>query len=362
MFLKAVFPMKYIQGAGAISELPGLVLHYGRKAFVVGSPSAVRVVFTGDSVKLPNGSVIETFKGECHDRELKRLTVELEKSGADVVLGIGGGKTLDAAKIIADRADLPVVIVPTIASTDAPCSGCAVVYDEQGVFLRVDYQKSNPAAVLVDTAIIARAPVRFLVAGMGDALSTVFEARACRRTHSPNCCGGFSTQAAGGIAELCYTTLRNHGTAAREACESRVVTPALEYIVEANTLLSGIGFESSGLAAAHAVHNGLTALPGTHGKLHGEKVAFGTLTGLHLNGESAGQLDEVYEFCESIGLPTTFEELGLKDIGDEDLMPAARRTCAKEESIHHEAMTVTPDAVCGAMMAADAWGRHRKRR
>ena len=92
-----------------------------------------------------------------------------------------GGKAIDTAKIAADRAGLPAIIIPTIASTDAPCSGCAVIYSKVGVFDSVCYQKSNPAAVLVDVAVIAAAPTRFLVAGMGDALSTWFEASSCAK-------------------------------------------------------------------------------------------------------------------------------------------------------------------------------------
>ena len=92
-----------------------------------------------------------------------------------------GGKAIDTAKIAADRAGLPAIIIPTIASTDAPCSGCAVIYSKDGVFDSVCYQKSNPAAVLVDVAVIAAAPTRFLVAGMGDALSTWFEASSCAK-------------------------------------------------------------------------------------------------------------------------------------------------------------------------------------
>ena len=345
IYRKAVFPMKYIQGAGAISELPALAALFGDRAFIVASPSAAREAGKAFEAALPEGRSVEVFKGECKDSELERLTDGMKKSGTDVVVGAGGGKTIDSAKIIADRMELPVVVVPTIASTDAPCSGCAVVYDENGTFQRVEYQKQNPAAVLVDTAIIARAPVRYLVAGMGDALSTVFEARSCIRTHSQNCCGGYSTLAAIELAELCYSTLKKYGAAALMACERGVVTQAVEYIVEANTLLSGVGFESSGLATAHAVHNGLTALSATHGRLHGEKVAFGTLTGLHLNGESKELLEDVYCFCESIGLPTTFEDLGLKDVSCEDLMVAATRTCAQQESIHHEALAVTPEQV-----------------
>jgi glycerol dehydrogenase len=275
---------------------------------------------------------------------------------------MGGGKTIDTAKIAAERAQIPVIIVPTIASTDAPCSGCAVLYSEEGVFDSVHYQKMNPQVVLVDTTIIAEAPARFLVAGMGDALATWFEARSCDRTQSPNACGGMSTMTGLSLARLCYDTLLMHGAAAKVACEKHIVTPALNHIVEANILLSGIGFESSGLAAAHAIHNGLTALEETHSFYHGEKVAFGVLAGLQLADASPQESERVFSFCEQIGLPTTLFDIGLRDIDRNRLMKAAEKACAPEESIHHEAGAISPEKVLNAMLAADAVGEARKNR
>ncbi len=250
-------------------------------------------------------------------------------------------------------------MIPTIASTDAPCSGCAVRYSEDGVFESVLYQKMNPAAVLVDVAIIAAAPTRFLVAGMGDALSTWFEARSCNRTQSPNECGGLSTTVGLHIARLCYDTLLKYGRAARIASERHIITPALDRIIEANILLSGLGFESAGLAAAHSIHNGLTALPETHSFYHGEKVAFGVLAGLQLADAAPGPIDTVFSFCESVGLPTRLADIGLQDVSRERLMIAARQACAPEQPIHHEAGEITPENVLNALLAADAVGQAR---
>jgi glycerol dehydrogenase len=305
---------------------------------------------------------VEAFHGECCERELARLSAIVAEQRVDVMVGMGGGKTIDTAKIVADRAKIPVVIVPTIASSDAPCSGCAVVYSEGGVFEGVLYQRMNPAAVLVDLAIIARAPTRFLVAGMGDALSTWFEARSCDRTGSMNECGGVTTRLGLDAARLCYDTLLAHGAAAKADNDRHLVTPALDYIVEANTLLSGIGFESGGLATAHAVHNGLTAIAETHAFYHGEKVAFGVLTGLHLTGAPADESEAVYSFCEEGGLPVTLADIGVRHADRTALMEAARKACAPDQPIHHEAGPITPENVLDAMLAADAFGRARRER
>jgi len=302
----------------------------------------------------------EVFGGECCEKELKRLQEIVINRKVDILIGIGGGKTIDTAKIVADRAGIPVIIVPTIASTDAPCSGCAVIYSEEGVFESVYFTKMNPQVVLVDTYIIANAPVRFLVAGMGDALATWFEARSCIETKSLNECGGLSTMTGLNLARLCYDTLLQYGSAARQSCEKNIVSPALDHVTEANILLSGIGFESSGLATAHSVHNGLSALDETHAYYHGEKVAFGVLTGLHLTSASSDEMETVYSFCEAIGLPTTLSDIGILEANHEKLAKVAVKACAPMEGIHHEIVQVTPPKVIDAMIAADAQGRNRK--
>src|SRR6185295_16779837 len=204
---------------------------------------------------------------------------------AQIIIGAGGGKVLDTARAVAAELKLPVVNCPTVASSDAPCSALSVIYTDEGEFQEYRIYGKNPDLVLVDTQVIAQSPPRLLVAGMGDALATWFEAKTCADGRVKNMRGGLSTQSALALAKLCYRTLLTDGADALCAVQTQVVTPALERLVEANTLLSGIGFESSGLAAAHAIHNGLTTVPATHAYLHGEKVAFGLLTQLVLEGQ-----------------------------------------------------------------------------
>jgi glycerol dehydrogenase len=361
MFKKAVFPGKYIQGVGAISELPALIKLLGKQGMILASPSVISKVIPMSGLDLEKQVIhTATFHGECCEEEIARLSRIITQKKVGVLVGMGGGKTIDTAKIAADRANIPVIVAPTIASTDAPCSGCAVLYTKNGIFDSVCYQKTNPAAVLVDLGIIAMAPTRFLVSGMGDALSTWFEARSCERTHSANECGGYCTEAGLQIAKLCYDTLLAYGVAAKVASEDHVVTPALDRIVEANILLSGLGFESAGLASAHSIHNGLTALAETHTYHHGEKVAFGVLSGLHLTDANVREIDTVFSFCENVGLPTTLADIGLGKITRERLMVAAEKACAPEQPIHHEAGTITPKKVLNAMLAADAMGKARK--
>jgi glycerol dehydrogenase len=211
--------------------------------------------------------------------------------------------------------------------------------------------------VLVDTQVIAHGPPRLLVAGMGDALATWFEATTCVAGNVKNMRGGASTQSALALAKLCYQTLLEDGAEALRAVQTQVVTPALERLVEANTLLSGLGFESAGLAAAHAVHNGLTAAPGTHAFFHGEKVAYGLLVQLVLEGQPRVVVEPVLRFATEVGLPITLAEIGLTELPKELLYTVASRATAKGETIHNEPFEVRPDMVADAILAADAMGR-----
>jgi glycerol dehydrogenase len=141
-----------------------------------------------------------------------------------------------------------------------------------------------------------------------------------------------------------------------------VVTPALERLVEANTLLSGLGFESSGLAAAHAIHNGLTAAPATHAYFHGEKVAYGLLVQLVLEGQPRSVVEPVLRFATEVSLPVTLAKIGLAELPADLLGQVAARATAEGETIHNEPFEVRPDMVADAIRAADALGRAWKQR
>ena len=358
-----ISPNRYVQGRGELKNLPEHAKKLGKKLFVIISASGLKRVrdlleksFENTGMEL----VFEEFRGECCETEIKRLGSRFQENKCDLVVGVGGGKIHDSAKAAAYYQGAPVVIIPTIASTDAPCSALSVIYSETGVFERYLFLNSNPDLVLVDTDIIAAAPSRLLVSGMGDALATYFEARAVAASGALSCAGGKPTKGALALAKLCYETLLEDGVKAKLAVEAGACTQAVENIIEANTYLSGIGFESGGLAGAHAIHNGLTVIKDCHHLYHGEKVAFGTLTQLVL--ENAGQklLEEVIGFCMDVGLPTTFAELGMARPDKDLLMEAAVRACSPDDTLVNMPFEVTPEMVYAAMVGADALGRYFK--
>lgn len=359
-------PSRYTQGKNATSalgaEMVGLGL--GGPALIVASRSPIRRLTEVWKRTLSEAGIayaVCEFGGECSLAEIERIKQIVKQNKSQVIVGAGGGKVLDAARAVAADLNLPIVNCPTVASSDSPCSALSVIYSDDGIVQGSRFHRKNADLVLVDTQVIAQSPPRLLVAGMGDALATWFEAKTCVEGGVKNLRGGLSTQSALALAKLCYRTLLADGVDALRSVQTQVVTPALERLVEANTLLSGIGFESSGLAAAHAIHNGLTTAKETHDYLHGEKVAFGLLSQLVLEGQSRSVLNRVLNFAIEVGLPITLADIGLADLQKEVLHKIAARATAENDTIHNEPFEVLPDMVADAIMAADAIGRAWKK-
>lgn len=370
-----ISPSKYVQGEDELLNLGYFVRDFGKKALLIAHKDDIKRVknqLDETAKRFDVEFVSANFGGECSRKEIDRLLSFAQNHKLDCVVGLGGGKALDTAKVVAQNR--PVIVVPTIAATDAPTSHSAVIYKEDGSFEDYAYPKKSPDVVLVDTKVIAKAPTRFLVSGMGDALSTIFEARASANSFSrvnaslpagaldKTCPDAVGTIAAQSLAAVCYDVLLENGYEAKLACDLNQVTPALENIVETNILLSGLGFESAGLAAIHAIHNGLTVLEGTHDYYHGEKVAFSTLVQLVLENADQKEIEEVLEFSLSIGLPVCLEDIGVSSLSKEEALEVAKIACIPEESIHAMPFPVSEEAVASALMVADLIGKEYKRK
>ncbi|MBX9689528.1 MAG: glycerol dehydrogenase [Candidatus Obscuribacterales bacterium] len=354
-------PARYVQGRHASASLGEEMKKLGLEGpvlIVAGGHAESFLSETWKKTFSGNGYTYKSirFKGECSTAEINRCKAAAKDMSARVIIGAGGGKVLDTARAVASELDLPVVNCPSLASSDAPCSALSVLYTEDGQFQEYKFYKRNPDLVLVDTSLIARGPARLLVAGMGDALATWFEAKTVKDACKKNQLGGKTTISAEALAYLCYETLINDGEAALHAVRQQTVTPALERLVEANTLLSGLGFESGGLAVAHSVHNGLTCIPETHNYYHGEKVAFGLLVQLVLEGKESSLIEEVLQFSSSVGLPISLQDLGIYKLSKESCMVIAERASAPGETAHNEPFEINAEMLADAIRTADSIG------
>lgn len=355
-------PLRYVQGQGEFDRLPLYTAPYGNACVIIDGflyqdlNARLEKAYAESDAKF----VSISFNGECCEEEVERIGKIARENGAAVIVGAGGGKTMDTAKICADEMGLPVIIAPSSASTDAPVSEIAVVYKPDGEYIGSRKMKKNADLVLVDTEIIVKAPRRLFVAGMGDALATWLEAQACECSDSPNYIGSGMRRCKAGmaIAKASWDILFEDGEKALMALDSGVVTEAFENVVEANTLLSGLGFLNTGLATAHGIHSGLTVLPETHKYLHGEKVAFGIVCQMVLENTPAETVDKVMRFMVAIGLPVTLADLGVA--AEHDKVLAIAEKTANGPLIHQEPFAVTTERVYGAIIAADALGRKYK--
>ncbi len=357
-------PGRYVQGAGAIDEIGDHLAPLGGSVLVVGGKTGLNATRAGREKSFAQQHIRyieELFNGETSALEIGRLASLCKKTGCEVLMASGGGKVIDAVKAAAEDAGVPAVIVPTVASNDAPCSALTVVYNGDGSFSRLRPLKKNPDLVLVDTDIIVRAPVRTLVAGMGDALATWFEADACQKAGALNNSGGHVTATAMALARLCLDTILQYGFNAKITCERQRVTPDFERVVEANTILSGLGFESGGVAVAHALSEGFSVIPEIHRYLHGETVAFGLLVHLLLENRPAAVIDQIYGLCLSVGLPVTLSELGCGNVSNELLRQAADVSAEPGKPSSNMPFPVTGQMLYDAILQADELGRQMKR-
>ncbi len=359
-------PGRYVQGAGAIKEIGLHTSRIGTSALVIGGKTALSLYGPDIQASLFEQGIpgsLECFQGVSSQKEIIRLSGIAAACGADVIIALGGGASIDAGKAVSHEMKLPVIVFPTVVSTDAPCSALSVIYTEAGVFERYLFLRKNPDCVLVDTALVAQSPVKFLVAGMGDALATFWESDTCFRSGKPNPLtgGGLPTLATRALARLCYDTLLESGLQAKLAVERNVVTPAVEAIVEANTLLSGLSSENGGHAGAHSIHNGFTTLQSAKHKLHGEKVAFGVVVQLVLEGRPSSDIKEVQDFCFGVGLPLCLEDLDIIGPSVEDIRQVAEATVAEGETIHATWFPVSAVMVEAAIWTADALGTRYKK-
>ncbi len=315
-----IAPQRYIQGEGVLAQTGHyLQLLRVKRCGVLASARGMKAEAAQILPGLREAGiecVQDIFAGECSLSQIGNHVEHFTQEKIDCVIAVGGGKCVDTGKAVAWRLGVPVVIVPTLASNDAPCSALSVIYTDSGETAGPEWYADGPAIVIVDTAVIAAASERYLVAGMGDAMATWYEARVCLANPlGITAIGARPTLAACALGEICAHTLFADGESAAKAVVNNSVDASLDRIVEANTLLSGLGFESGGLAAAHSIAQGYPSIEQVHKNyLHGEMVAMGLLAQLVMDSKK-DEAQKVANFFARVGLPVHLGQMsmGLSD-------------------------------------------------
>lgn len=350
----------YLQGPGAIGELCDIVRREGSSAAILIDP------FFFDSVvpklqEMFRDSWVDIrffrFSGQCCQSSIDELKAGIRKmpNGADVMIAFGGGKTMDTVRAASIGSGAKLVMMPTVTATNAATSIVAMVYDENYAAHAVFIDR-DPEYVIADTEYIVQAPARMLAAGIADALSTYFEARACWSVNNVNTVmpGYRRTICAEAIARTCHETLMKHARQAYQAAKHHCRTEAFEDTIEAINLLSGLGWVNNGAAIAHGIAAALPLIPQAQKFFHGEHVAIGVLTQMIMDKDSLEEFQAVYDLCRDLDLPLSFTRFGI-----EQEKQAVARRIAEQAFAMDDGMLIAnyhndPDVVYQAMMYLDS--------
>ncbi len=349
--VSAIAPARVVRGFGILAEMGEPIAQFGSRPLVVGGEASL--VSLNDRLdplfkaQALNAKSI-SYRPDCSESTIEALQTAFDQHQADFVIATGGGKSLDAAKLIAFKRNCPIVTIPSCGATCAAWTALSNIYTDEGAF-RYDVGLFRcPDLLILDYELVLTAPKRTLVSGIGDAIAKWYEARVSSGTSRQTFVMAAVNQAKvlhDLLLDQSIDALNNPGS--DRWCE----------VVDATVLLAGvsggIGGAQCRTVAAHAVHNGLTQLPESHGILHGEKVAFGILVQLRLEetvqGKSADDRLALLTFYQAIGLPMSLNDLGLGAVNDDALLSAAEFACKPGSDIHHLPFPVNPQQVFEAM-------------
>jgi glycerol dehydrogenase len=341
-------PNAYVQSPGILNHAGEWIDKFGKSIFIVTGNKSWASCEDRIMPSLEAAGIrveVQKYRGECSYEEVDRLKAFVP-AHIDLICGVGGGKVLDTAKNLAQTMNRPFVAIPTIAATCAAVANFPVMYSEQGVYVDFPVYVRGTILCLVDTEVIAAAPVRYLKAGIADTLAKWIEApqSAIGKPHNLPTVGGLAA------ARICYDTSIEHSEQAIRDAEQGMASEALQKIIDAIILFSGmvggLGEDNCRSAAAHAVHNGLTTIPDTHHAYHGEKVAYGILVQLVMENRPQAYIQEILDFFARIGLPYRLAHLGIdRELSDEEYIRIAERSVSPKGTMSHMPFPVTTDFV-----------------
>lgn len=353
LFTLMVAPACVIKGHGVLQQAADRIAQLGQRPLIVGGDSTLALAQPVlESALTGMHGAQASYGADCSEAALAHLSSEIAAHQADLIIGVGGGKALDTAKLVAYQAQLPIVTIPTSAATCAAWTALSNVYSNQGAFQYDVALNRCPDLLILDYERIATAPMRTLIAGIGDALAKWYEA-SVSSGHSDKSLVISAVQQARVLRDILF----QKSQAAIAAPGESVWCEVVDATVLMAGVIGGLGGAQCRTVAAHAIHNGLTHLLESHGMLHGEKVAFGILAQLRLEEMGSNSTlaatarHQLIQFYSQIGLPTTLTDLGLNKVSLADLQRAAEITCREGSDIHHLPFSVTPEQVMAAMVS-----------
>lgn len=350
-----VAPSILIKGDDCLKGSGKAIAQWGKNPLVIGGEKTLKLV-KNTLEKIAEEWQLklryESYSPDCTEIGIKQLQKAVKSHGGDVIMGVGGGKALDTAKLVADKCGLPVITVPTSGATCAAWTALSNIYTELGAF-QYDVSLAHcPNLLILDYSLIATAPQYTLVAGIGDAIAKWYEASVS---------SGNKTETLTIAAVQQARVLRDILLQKSEEALANPLSDVWKEVIDATVLLAGVsgglGGANCRTVAAHAIHNALTHLPQTHHQLHGAKVAYGILVQLRLEEIiTHSQLaytarQQLLKFYQKINLPSTLEDLGLSDITLSQLRQCADIACQPSSDIHRLPFAVTPDIVLSAMVS-----------
>ncbi|WP_223590527.1 iron-containing alcohol dehydrogenase family protein [Neobacillus bataviensis] len=354
-----VGPAQYVREAGILTAAGSYIRNFGKTAALIGGQVSVDIVedTLRKSLSAEGMSLLPSlwYGGESSETNINRLVDKLQSQDFDVLIGTGGGKAIDTVKVVAFKLNKPLVVIPTIAATCAAATAISILYNDEGEFIGIGRESKAPELVIVDSTLLLNAPVRFLIAGIGDTLAKWFETRATIQKANPTALN----QTAFAIAAQVYKTLHEIGHEAIQSVESSTLTKAFEDVVDAIILISGsvsgYGGDDCRTAGAHAIYSGLTIFPECHQTYHGEIVAFGILAQLCLESKEE-ELPNLIRYYQEIGLPFTLEQMGISELTDYEWNKLGEITVTIEDMANMP-FEVTPEMVIRAVKQADGIGQ-----
>lgn len=353
-----VAPARVVRGGGAIAQSGMLLAQLGARPLVIGGDRSLVAIspHLQPVLKAHHLTAAQASYGaDCSESALANLRQAVTEHQADCIIGVGGGKALDAAKLIAHQCSLRVATIPTSGATCAAWTALSNVYSEAGAFSYDVALDRAPDLLILDYDVIQTASQRTLVAGIGDALAKWYEA-SVSSGQSDRTLIIAAVQQARVLRDLLFqksaaALADPGGTQWREVVDATVLLAGV---------IGGLGGAQCRTVAAHAVHNGLTHLLQSHETLHGEKVAYGILVQLRLeelvqnNRLAATARQQLIKFYAEIGLPQSLADLGLANITIADLQHAAEVACSIGSDIHRLPFNVTPAQLMAAMVSTTA--------